>query len=216
MVLLLSMITPVEAAGTSAAATVVAGAATSVVAAGAERVLNYWEEVEEETAGDLRVKEKETGTLRSMATNLRRVKREQGTQEMAKVVWERTLAAVTDASVDVWAASDTGVDDAGAPGQALLWGAGKLQDEVSFGWGGRRMGWTHQQGHKGRQGLRRGGVFLAVKEQWRAEMHKVEVDSRGWGRYVMRELLGRSGASLVVVSMYLPTRSSSKQPGGGA
>ena len=81
---------------------------------------NYWEGVEEETVGDLKVLEKERGTLRIMATNLRRVKREQGTQEMAKLVWERTLCAVADASVDIWAASDTGVEDAGAPGQASL------------------------------------------------------------------------------------------------
>ena len=41
------------------------------------------------------------------------------------------------------------------------------------------MGWTHQQGHRGRRGVQRGGVFLAVKEEWRAEMHKVKTDSRG-------------------------------------
>ena len=43
------------------------------------------------------------------------------------------------------------------------------------------MGWTHQQGHKGKQGIRGGGAFLAVQEKWRAEMHKVKADSRGWG-----------------------------------
>jgi hypothetical protein len=53
-----------------------------------------------------------------------------------------------------------------------------------------QLGWTHQQGHKGKKGIRRGGVFLAVAEPWRAEMHKVRTDSRGWGRYVMREMLG--------------------------
>ena len=47
-------------------------------------------------------------------------------------------------------------------------------------------------------------------------MHKVKTDSRGWGRYVTRELLGRNSASMVVVSLYLPTRSDSKEPGGGA
>ena len=31
-----------------------------------------------------------------------------------------------------------------------------------------------------------------------------------------RELLGRSGASMVVVSLYLPTKSGAKDPGGGA
>ena len=80
------------------------------------------------------------------------------------------------------------------------------------------MGWTHQQGHvhKGKQVIRRGGTFLAVQERWRAEMHKVESASRGWGRYVIREMLGKSGASMVVVSLYLPTRSGAKEPGGGA
>ena len=95
-----------------------------VAAAGAEGVLNYWEGVEEQTAGDLRVLEKQAGTLRVMATNLRRVKREQGTQEMAKTMWKETLSAVEDASVDVWAASDTGVENVGTPGQASLWSAG--------------------------------------------------------------------------------------------
>ena len=47
-------------------------------------------------------------------------------------------------------------------------------------------------------------------------MQKVETDNRGWGRCVMREMLGTSGASMVVVSLYLPTRSDAKEPGGGA
>ena len=59
--------------------------------------------------------------------------------------------------------------------------------------GGVKMGWTHQQGHKVNKGLRRGGTFIAVKEDWRAEMHKVRTDNRGWGRYVTRELLARGG-----------------------
>jgi hypothetical protein len=79
-----------------------------------------------------------------------------------------------------------------------------------------KMGWTHQQGHKVGKGLRRGGTFIAVKEDWRAEMHKVRTDSRGWGRYVIRELKGRNGASMAIVSLYLPTGSDNKEPGGGA
>ena len=78
------------------------------------------------------------------------------------------------------------------------------------------MGWTHQQGHKGKLGFRRGGTFLAVQEKWRAEIHKVTSDSRGWGRYVMREMMSKSGASMVVVSLYLPTKSGAREPGGGA
>ena len=78
------------------------------------------------------------------------------------------------------------------------------------------MGWTHQQEHKGKQGFRRGGTILVVQKRWRAEMHKVKTDSRGWGRYVMREMLGKSGASMVVVSLYLATKSGAKAPGGGA
>ena len=72
------------------------------------------------------------------------------------------------------------------------------------------MGWTHQQGHKV------GKPFIAVKEDWRAEMHKVRTDRRGWGGYVIRELKGRNGASMAVVSLYLPTGADKKEPGGGA
>ena len=32
----------------------------------------------------------------------------------------------------------------------------------------------------------------------------------------MREMLGKSGASMVVVSLYLPTKSGAREPGGGA
>ena len=78
------------------------------------------------------------------------------------------------------------------------------------------MGWTHQQGHKGKQGIRRGGAFLTVQEQWRAEVHKVKSDNRVWGRYVMREMLGRSGASMVVVSLYPSTKSGARESGRGA
>ena len=78
------------------------------------------------------------------------------------------------------------------------------------------MGWTHQQGNKVDKELRRGGIFIAVKEGWRAEMHKVRTDRRGWGRYVIKELKGRNGASMAVVSLYLPTGADKKEPGGGA
>ena len=33
---------------------------------------------------------------------------------------------------------------------------------------------------------------------------------------MIRELLGRNGASMAVVSLYLPTGSDTKEPGGGA
>ena len=85
-----------------------------------QECLNCWEGVEGDTAGDVKVLEKEVGTLRIMATNLRRVKREKGTQDISETVWKSTLKAMTDASVDAWAAADTGVEDAGAPGQASL------------------------------------------------------------------------------------------------
>ena len=64
-----------------------------------------------------------------------------------------------DLRVDVWAAQDTDVEDGGSPGQAVLWSAGNLQQRVSSGWGRRKMGWTHQQGHKVGRGLRRGGTL---------------------------------------------------------
>ena len=57
---------------------------------------------------------------------------------------------------------------------------------------------------------------MAVKEDWRAEMHKVRTDRRGWGRCVIRELKGTNGASMAVVSLYLPTGTDRKEPGGGA
>ena len=33
----------------------------------------------------------------------------------------------------------------------------------------------------GQAGNQKGGTFLAVQEQWRAEMHKVKTDNREWG-----------------------------------
>ena len=98
-----------------------------------------------------------------MSTNLRRVKRDGTGQDVSEVVWKETTRAGEDGTVDIWAAQDTGVEDSGAPGQAALWGAGKLKDKVSFRWGGMKMGWTHQQGHKGKLVIRRGGTCLAVR-----------------------------------------------------
>ena len=88
------------------------------------------------------------------------------------------------------------------------------EDELWMGW--YEDGWTHQQGHKVGKGLRRGGTRIAVKEDWRAEMHKVRTDSREWGRYAIRELKGRSCASMAIVSLYLPTGLDKKESGGGA
>ena len=45
---------------------------------------------------------------------------------------------------------------------------------------------------------------MAVQGQWRAEMHRAKTDSRGWGRYVMREMLGKSGVSMVVAGVVVP------------
>ena len=45
------------------------------------------------------------------------------------------MRAAEDAAVDIWAAQDTGVEDGGASGQASLWSAGRLKDEVGFSWG---------------------------------------------------------------------------------
>jgi hypothetical protein len=150
----------------------------AATAAGVGAAMNYWAAMEDETAGDIRVLSKGKGIMRLMSTNLRRVKREQGDgNEMAERVWIDTLKAVGDAGVDVWAAQDTGVEIGGSSGQASLWNAGNLQQMVSSGWGGMKMGWTHQQGHKVGNGLKRGGTFIAVKEDWRAEMHKVRTDS---------------------------------------
>ena len=215
LVLLAWLVVPAEAAGAAQAAGGAVAAAAAATAA-ASTILNYWAVVEGDTAGDLEVLNKGGGVIRIMTTNLRRVKRDGTGQDMSKVVWKETMRAVEDAAVDIWAAQDTGVEDGGTPGQAALWSAGKLKSEVGFSWGGMKMGWTHQQGHKGKLGTRRGGTFLAVQEKWRAEMHKVKADSRGWGRYVMREMLGKSGASMVVVSLYLPTKSEARGPGGGA
>ena len=78
------------------------------------------------------------------------------------------------------------------------------------------MGWTHQQGHKMSKGLRRRGACIAGKKDWWAEIHKVRTDKRGWGRYVIRELKGKNGASMAVVSLYLPTGADKKEPGGEA
>ena len=70
--------------------------------------------------------------------------------------------------MDIWAAHGIGVEDGGAPGQTTLWDAGKLRDEVGFGWGGMKMRWTHQQGHKGKQGQardqERGDILGSARE----------------------------------------------------
>ena len=193
VVLLIWLVAPTEA--TTGGATTLGGAAVAAAPAGLAlgAAVNYWAAMEEETTGDLRVLTKGKGVARMMSTNLRRVKREQGANnEMSESVWNDTLQAVEDVGVNIWAAQDTGVEDGGAPGQAALWSAGKLQQKVSSGWGGMKMWWTHRQGHKVNRGLRTGGTFIAVKEDWRAEIHKVKTDSRGWGRYVnnvIRELL---------------------------
>jgi hypothetical protein len=209
-VMLLMLVQPVEATGTAIQAAGVAGAVALTAASVAGC---YWERTQGEVVGDLKLGGKQEGTMRIMATNLRRVKREKQGQSMTAATWEQTQRAVEDAKVDMWAASDTGLEDGNAPGQAALWSAGRMKRELSFGWGGEKGGWTHQQGHRGRRGLIRGGVFLAVQEQWRAEMHEVKTDRRGWGRYVMREMLCINGASVVVVSIYLPTRSAEENGG---
>ena len=160
LVLMVWLVLPAEAAGAAQTAGGVA-AATASAAAAAGTILNYWAGMEGDTTGDLEVMNKGSGVVRIMSTNLRRVKRDGTGQDMSKVIWEETMKAVKDAAVDIWAAQDTGVEDGGAPGQAALWSAGKLKREVEFSWGGMKMGWTHQQGHKGKLGIRRGGTFLA-------------------------------------------------------
>ena len=142
--MLIWLVVPAEAS--PGGATALAGAAAAATAAGVGAAVNYWAAMEDETTGDFKVLTKGRGILRLMSTNLRRVKREQGDgNEMAERVWIDTPKAVEEAGVDVWAEQDTGVEDGGSPGQAALRSAGKLQQKVSSGWGGMKMGWTHQQ-----------------------------------------------------------------------
>ena len=164
LVLLVWLVVPAEAAGVAQAAGGAVAAAAAATAA-ASTILNYWAAMEGDTAGDLEVLNKGCGVIRIMSSNLRRVKRDETGQDMSKVVFGQTTRAVEDAAVDIWAGQDSGVEDGGAPGQAALWSAGKLKDEVSFSWGGMKMGWTHQQGHKGKKGIRRGGGLKCTRSR---------------------------------------------------
>ena len=94
------LVVPAEAAGAAQAAGGVAAEAAAV-AVGVNGVLNFWAGMEDDTAGDLQVLSKGPGVIRIMSTNLRRVKRDQTGQDMSKVVWEQTMRAVEDATVDI-------------------------------------------------------------------------------------------------------------------
>ena len=122
MVILLGwVVVPVEAARVAGAVEGAAAVAAVTAGATATGALNFWAGREDDTVGDLDVVGKGEGVMRIMSTNLRRVKRDETGQDMAKVVWQETMRAVEDAGVDVWAAQDTGVEDGGVPGQAALW-----------------------------------------------------------------------------------------------
>ena len=96
VVVLVWLVVPAEAAGAAQAAGGVAAAAV-----GASGVLNFCVVLENDTTGDLQVPSKGPGVIRIMSTNLRRVKRDQTGQDMSKVVWEQTMRAVEDATVDI-------------------------------------------------------------------------------------------------------------------
>ena len=101
------LVVPAQATGAAQAAGGVAAAAAAA-AGGAGRVLNYWAVTEDDTAGDLEVLNKGLGVIRTMSTNLRRVKRDGAGQDMSEVVWKETMRAVEDAAVDIWAGSTVG------------------------------------------------------------------------------------------------------------
>ena len=133
------LVVPVEAVSNAQTVGGMVAAATSA-AVGASTVLNYWTGLEDSTVGDLEVLSKGKGVIRIVSTNLRRAKRDESVQDMSKVVWEQTVRAMEDVAVDIWAAQDTRVEDGGAPGQAVLWSAGRLKDEVGLTWAGMKMG----------------------------------------------------------------------------
>ena len=186
---------------------VVAAAAVAVGGFWAARVMRDW--------GDVNVRAKPEGATRIWIANVRRIKRRAGGVEGGvtdPVIYGTTMEAMDEAGVDVLGLVDTGVDDAEAPAQSALWGAGGLKLATQRGWGGEHMLWQHSQGplgvgEAGRRRVRRSGSALAVHGRLRGYGGRVLTDASGFARYVARVLVGTNGLTLVVVAVHLPSES---------
>ena len=183
-----------------AAAVAVVAAAASTFGKGfwANRVVPDW--------GVVKLGGKAEGTMRLLMNNIRRVKKD-GSGGTDVVLYAQATTAMGDAEVDLLGLVDTGVEDGSAPGQALLWSAGKLRMEMARHWGGTAMLWQHSEGAKGaRSKAAKNGCALAVSERWKGFGGRKYPDESGHGRFTVRELVGTNGTSVAVVVMYLPSR----------
>ena len=141
MAVLLTLSQGAEAAGTGGGAVAVgAGAAdvmTAAVAAACSVGKGFWANRVAQDWGNVRLGDKTAGSMRLLMNNIRRVKKD-GSGGTDMVLYAQAMEAMTDADVDLLGLVDTGVEDGSAPGQALLWSAGKLKAETARHWGVRQ------------------------------------------------------------------------------
>ena len=151
-------------------------------------------------------------TIRSMFLNASRFKPGPEGTVQAQEIW----TWCQDWSVDVAAISDhclsAGTGAAGkcdlVVGQGLssYRGSGHQMREAC-NWGGDGMQWSIGEGLPSSNGPG-GGTLLAVaqgNDRWDRELR----DTRGWGRWNGKTVMGKLGAKLLVISVYGPVRSDS-------
>lgn len=158
--------------------------------------------------GDVDVRTKREGTMRVVAANLRRVKTDSNTGMGETVAMRELVTVLQTMGADVLCAADTGLENGTAARQAKLWSAGIAECALRE-WGGKGQTWIHSEGMKRNRG-RAGGAAVVTASSLKGFAARKIVDSRGAGRYVLRELTGSNGMRMVVGACYLACWSESE------
>ena len=108
-------------------------------------------------------------------------------------------------SIDVVLLQDTGWQDPLSVTQPELHSGGKGSEEMKRHWGGKRARVVTAQGYKVKKTWV-GGVASGTVEELKPFAGRKISDARGYGRYVITELVGANGCSVAIVNWYMPTR----------
>ena len=158
--------------------------------------------------GEVNLEDKEVGSLRLMSQNQDGFKLSmEGTEQHGLVgkTMEQLMMSWKVREVDVMMLQETHWEDPKCVTQPSLYIGGKAADALRRNWGGDKARVVTAQGHRSKKGWN-GGVALGTGEELKPFMGRKEVDSRGWGRYVIVEMVGVNGNKLGLVTWYAPSR----------
>ena len=142
------------------------------------------------------------GHVRFMEFNPRVMAKSDEGEQAQRNIWKRA----EELEVNAVLMPDDGLEDptTAYPKTSLVRSTALARDA----WQQRQLVWTHGQGMPGLTRRAVGGVSLVADETLAKIQGMKFVDSRGWGRFVGRVLVGKDAKRILLITVYFPTEAS--------